>query len=69
LENITGFGAYKLKQVGQVPTGPGKRNHWQRKPESKAKSGPKQIMFLKENPITGHLNCPKKAPERKSDVA
>ena len=29
----------------------------------------KQIMLLKENRITGHLDCPKKAPERKSDVA
>jgi len=29
----------------------------------------KQIMLLKENLITGHLDCPKKAPERKSDVA
>jgi hypothetical protein len=26
-------------------------------------------MLLKENLITGHLDCPKKAPERKSDVA
>jgi len=29
----------------------------------------KQIMRLKENLITGHLDRPKKASERKSDVA
>jgi len=29
----------------------------------------KQLMLLEENLITSHLDCLKKAPERKSDVA
>ena len=39
----------------------------QRPPLIRAKD--KQIMLLKENLLTGHLDCPKKAPERKSHVA